>query len=130
MISTAYTRPLSSQVKQVTQPLILLTQLSKLMKLDTYIPPFMRNLQTHICIYITHHHITNHARLKDLWSIPQTEKNLHQRCRFQLQLQMTHLLYLKRGYPIKSCKKRYNRANQYKQDDLLEIKKNEPNELP
>ena len=38
--------------------------------------------------------------------------------------------YIKRGYPIKSLTKHFNRANKYKQDDLLDIKPRETTEIP
>ena len=38
--------------------------------------------------------------------------------------------YIKRGYPIKSLTNHFNRANKYKQDDLLDIKPKETTETP
>ena len=38
--------------------------------------------------------------------------------------------YIKRGYPIKRLTKHFNRANKYKQDDLLDTKPREATETP
>ena len=38
--------------------------------------------------------------------------------------------YIKRGYPIKSLTNHFNRANKYKQDDLLNINPKETTETP